>query len=62
MTAGRRGPGSAAAMSGARLHDEHDDRRPADPGVEVDVPDVEVRTESPDEPDVDEAPEEQEDA
>lgn len=55
--------GTATAMSGARLHDHHDDRRPADPGAEVDVPDIEVPKEtSEDEPPVEKAPEEQEDA
>jgi hypothetical protein len=48
---------------GARLHDHRDDDRPADPGVEVEVPDPHPPpdTESTgDEPPVEDAPGEQE--
>ena len=53
-------------MAGARLHDHHDDRRPADPGADVEVPDIDVPSGSADGSDdeapVEKAPEEQEDA
>ena len=47
---------------GARLHDHRDDDRPADPGVDVEVPDPTppVDDQTGDEPDVDEAPGDQE--
>ena len=47
---------------GARLHDHRDDDRPADPSVDVDVPDPQPSADTEptgNEPDVDEAPGEQ---
>ena len=56
--------GYGAGMPGARVSDHNDARRPADPGVDVEVPDVEAPKGADDagadEPPVEQAPEEQE--